>query len=99
MRKLFLTYVIFCTLILLSNTIVYAGGTSKTSQSKIVALYSKKIMTGGVIVAANQSKNDTAISLRRTKAFSCTVLSLFFIHSSICVLCKPPIIWNATSEE
>ena len=68
MRKLFLTYVIFCTLILLSNTIVYAGGTSKSSQSKIAALYSKKIMTGGVIVAANQSKNDTTFSFRRTLA-------------------------------
>ena len=68
MRKLFLTYVIFCTLLVLNNHPVFAGGTSKSSQSKIAALYSKKIMTGGVIVVANQTKNDSATSYRKTLA-------------------------------
>ena len=65
MRKLLLTYGIIATLLCIAGANAFATGNGKQSQAKIAALYSKKIMTGGLLVQSHNTKTDSAFSVYR----------------------------------
>ena len=68
MRKLLLTYGIILTLCFFAGANAFASGNGKSNQAKIAAMYSKKIMTGGLIGQGQSTKSDSAFSAYRRGA-------------------------------